>query len=431
MTQVKNQDGIQDAEFVEVPNLPDNIIHEIEIELSEKFLEKNPTIKSIYENGKLKVSLSPNIDGEFSDTITKLIPQLQSSELLIFNPFLDAINTLASYDYYIGVAKPIRTPEMDDKAYDVLVKKWIKEEDQRYKEVSNAIRTFNGTLTKSQNAMKKPIKDAYDEKIAKIKNLYEALKGFSDKRRDTVSTNFKELLDTQESIKIAKAEAVTAKANEQVKTLQEQNNEANLKIQRLSGVNAYADLVTEISEYFLAAQESISKLNVPGLIELKEEVTNKVFDVSSQGAAEQMKLESTAKMSRTGTIALIDEAILGIQNGTSVAQSQDFTQSAPISSPPPANAQVAETLYGGSEVVSNSESPMFNTNVTNDAENFADIIRRFNSMKGEIMAMKPFDDHRLAKTNSTLAQQKKGLMENIDKLISFVAKKQALYNQNN
>ena len=39
-------------------------IYPVEIELTENFLEKNPTIKGFYENGKFNIPISENIPEE-------------------------------------------------------------------------------------------------------------------------------------------------------------------------------------------------------------------------------------------------------------------------------------------------------------------------------------------------------------------------------
>ena len=420
----KNQEPIQDAEYVEVAVTPEKIIHEVEFQLSDTFLEKNPTIKEIYENGKIKIGLLPNIGNEFSDEIVKLIPELSSNDLTLFNPLVEMINTLASYDYIVGTAKPAKPEGMDDKEYDKIVKNWLKEEDTRYKSVSKLIRSFNGDSKRAKDAIKAPI----IQRGKMIDALYKTLTSFSEKRKEVLDNNFQPYSLELQAINKAKQDAIDKKNKEQIDQLTQASQEANEKLQVSEKKNNYADLVMEISTYFTEQQEKISQLNTSGLITLKEEVTAKVFDVSSQGPAEQIKLESNISTLRKGAIAVIDQAI-----------SNEITQPfLPVTSEPetdvPENAHVGETLYGPghsnpSNVTQYGYVPTFNSEVTNDSENFANIVMRFNMIIGEIDAMKNFTDPKLEKMNGTFNDQKQLLKANVKKLSDWIVKKQDLYNQ--
>lgn len=410
---------ITDAEFEEIPVIPEKVIHTIDVELTPEFLEKNPTINAIYKKGKLNLALQKNIEGEFSKMITDLIPELKSSELAIFNPFVEAINTLASYDYTVGTNKPVRPEGMDDKEYAKIVKAWITEEDVKYKEISNSIRTFNGEAGRSKTVMKAPI----TERAKMIDSLYSALKTFSDKRRDKVTENFKPYMDEVLAQKTAKATAAEAVANATIKTLEEKSSEATAKIEKLQGKSDYADLMTEISNYFTGAQEKVPGLNVSGLSALRTDVENHVFNLDAQGPAEQIALEKLAKGLKIGTFAIIDDAINSGNIGVAIGL-------------PPEDSErpfMGQTYSGSANPnpIESNNVPWFNSDVTNDAENFADIIMKFNLIFGHIAAMGDFKDPMLEKFNKTFKGQIEGFRKNGKAIQDWILKKQTQYNELN
>ena len=83
-------------------------IYPVEIELTENFLEKNPTIKGFYENGKFNIPISENIPEESAKSITSIVEDLNPRELVLFNPLVEAINTLAEIDNFKETEKPVQ-----------------------------------------------------------------------------------------------------------------------------------------------------------------------------------------------------------------------------------------------------------------------------------------------------------------------------------
>lgn len=416
MTAKKSE--IENEDFNEVINSPEKIIYPVEVELSENFLEKNPTLKGIYENGTMKIGLLPNIGSEFSDEITKLIPELKSDEIVLFNPLIETINTLASYDYIVGTTKPERPEGMDDKEYEKTLRTWIKSEETRYKSVSKLIRDFNGTTSRTKDEIKAPIL----ERGRKIDALYKTLKAFSDQRREILTRNFQPYMQEMEELKKAKADAVNAKHNEKVKELEQQTEETNKKLANAEKKNKYADMILEISTYFSQHQESIPILNIGGLLSLKKEVEEKDFQLSTLsdiGPLEQITLENMIKTSREGTMAVIDSAILAQQAGSDKAEEKEF-----VDNQLP-GAQIAETLYGSghsnpSKVTQYGYVPTFNTEVTNDEENFAIIIANFNMIVGCLQDMKGFEEPKMAKQNEVFIEQKGKVLESVKKLSTWI-----------
>ena len=105
-------------------------IYPVEIELTENFLEKNPTIKGFYENGKFNIPISENIPEESAKSITSIVEDLNPRELVLFNPLVEAINSLAEIDNFKETEKPIQQEEESEEAYLLRLKEWEKENDK-------------------------------------------------------------------------------------------------------------------------------------------------------------------------------------------------------------------------------------------------------------------------------------------------------------
>lgn len=385
-------------------NKQESKIYPVEIELSEDFLSKNPTIKDSYENGKLKVRLSSSISKDQATNITDVISDLKSRDLALFNPLLESINTIADLKHTLGSAKPEREEGISDEEYSKEVLKWVKEEDKTYKSITSAIRSFNGATTKSKKEIKAPIIAAGK----KVDILYNALKELSDSTRQIVDKNFSELIEEQE--RIAKEKEAKAKEAElqQIRELEIKNQEATEKIIENQKKANYADLVMEITSYYSGLSEKMAVLNEEGLKMLLLEVQGKTFDLSDIGAMEQASLKSTAD-------ALQKTNIQDIKNILDEKYSEG-----PF---PPADE--IEEFKNNLEKFP-EENP---TNPSNDSELFVDIIYHLKNMEVNANRIKTnFEDEKLSKISEQLAKQIAGLKNNIGILIGFTEKKAKIYN---
>lgn len=386
---------ITDAEFEELDNAQQKVNYPIDVEFTEKFLEKNPTIQSIYDKGKMNIGLLPNVDKEFVDKIVELVPELNSNEIVLFNPLIDAINTLASQDFIAEDDVPVRLEGEEDKDFMKRKKTWFETEYRKITDINKSIGSFNTALKESKKVMKDPI----ISRGKKIDSLYNALMAFSENRKEVTKTNFPKYLTAAQKIKEAKEAKANAAAIAETERLKTENSAANEKIANLSAKSSYADLTTEIQDYFAEKQLGIPKLNLQGLTDLSIEIADKVFDVSSQGDLEQIKLENMAKAFVTFTNGEIQKAKDSLGTAGAVT-----------------------------ETVSEAPDPTFNTEVTNDEENFADIIRRLNSVKGDIEGMKQFTDPRLAKINEKFFEQIEIIKKTNNACIKYIGTIQEKFN---
>lgn len=367
---MSTKENIEDAVYEEVNGKTEKVNYEIELELSENFLEKNPTIKSIYNKGKMSIGLLPNVDKEFVDNIIGLVPELNSSELVLFNPLIEAINDLASQDFISEESMPRRMDFEEDKDFNKRKKTWFEGEYRKITDINKSIGSFNTALKESKKIIKEPI----IARGKKIDALYNQLVAFSENRKEVAKSNFPKYLEAVQKMKEAKEAKANAAATAEKEALEKSNAEATEKIEALSKKSSYADLMSEVSTYFSGKQSEIETSNQKGLILLKEEITNKTFDFSSQGELEQANLLSSVRMFRGSVLSEIEKAIEPESN---------VSESEPIQETPTA----------------------FNVQVTNDEENFADIIRRLNSIKGDLDGMQKFSDPRLGKVNDKFFEQ--------------------------
>lgn len=374
-------------------------IYPVEIELTENFLEKNPTIKGFYENGKFNIPISENIPEESAKSITSIVEDLNPRELVLFNPLVEAINSLAEIDNFKETEKPVQEEEESEEAYLLRLKEWEKENDKIFKSANGTIRSFNGSLTKS----KKEVKEPYLKISKKIDNLYNFLKDFSDKRKKKLEENFSGLISKQEEDKKRKEEEAKKLELEQIKNLQMKNEEANEKLQAAAIKTSYADKVTEITVYYNEQESKISSLNENGLLILKEEINQKVFNFENFGDMEQATLQSIEKSMRKSILSSIDSAINLGSFENIVSEEQAFVQE--------------------------KEQPK---EPNNDYEVFSNTLIRLNNAKSQIDSIKvDFKDERLAKLKVTLEGQFKLLSDNVQKLIDFTEKKNKIYNELN
>lgn len=372
------------------------LVYPVEIELTEKFLEKNPTIKSIYEEGKLQLALSSKIDQTFAKTITDVVGELHSRELVLFNPLLDAINNIAEFQNVVGTAKPERTAEMNDKDYEKVVKEWIKSEEEVVKKITGAIRSFNGSTTNSKKEIKEPIIAAGK----KIDTLYNALKSFSEQVKQKVETNFKPLLDEKARIEEEKQRALKEVELAQIAELEQKSNEANEKLLEAQRKISYADLMAEITNYFSSQDQNTEQLNISGLQTLKDNVLQKSFDVSSIGPAEQIALESLIKTMRTSLVLKIDTLIANDSAKADVLEAEEFKEN--LEKYPQGDPTIAVT----------------------DSDQFVKMAYHLTNAKREITRINSsFKDPRLKELSEKLEAQFTGLSKNMDVLINFVNKK--------
>ena len=388
-----SKETIEDAVYEEVNGQTEKVNYEVAVEFTENFLEKNPTIKNVYAKGKMNIGLLPNVDKEFVEHIVGLIPELNSNEIVLFNPLIDAINTLASQDFIVEADIPKRLEGEEDKEFSKRKKTYLDEQYRKLTDINKSVGSFNTALKTSKKVMKDPLL----ERGRKIDSLYNALAAFSEKRKEVAKGNFKKYIAIQEKIKEAAEAKKNAAALAEKQALEEKNAEQAGKIEALSQKSSYADLMTEISDYFTEKEKEISKLNPEGLDALLVEVEAKTFDVSSQGDLEQIKLEGIATNLKKFLLIQVNQA-------------------------KQPSAEVAETK----EEPVKTES--FNTEVTNDAENFADIIRRLNSIKGELDGMTKFTDPRLAKINDKLFEQIDIMKKTNTACIKYVGGVQEKYN---
>lgn len=390
----KNE-NIEDAVYEEVNNSQEKVNYEINVEFTENFLEKNPTIKSVYnkEKNKLNIGLLPNVDKEFVEQIVGLIPELNSNEIVLFNPLIQAINDLASQDFITEDDVPKRMDYEEDKDFNKRKKIWLETQYRKITDINKSIGSFNTSLKTS----KKTIKDPLITRGKKIDALYNALASFSENRKEIAKNNFPKYLVAQQKIKEAQEAKKNAAAIAEKEALEAANKEQTEKIEALSKKSSYADLAAVITDYFDEKQEAVNKANKVGLEDLLKEINAKTFDFSGHGELEQIKLEKSVKMFREVTVGKIEKALQELETH-SVQEDK------------------------------NDSVPSFNTEVTNDEENFADIIRRFNSIKGELEGMKQFTDPRLAKINDKLFEQIDIIKKTNNACIKYIGTVQEKYN---
>ena len=384
---------IEDAVYEEVNGQTEKVNYEVAVEFTENFLEKNPTIKDVYDKGKMNIGLLPNVDKEFVEHIVGLIPELNSNEIVLFNPLIDAINTLASQDFIIEADVPKRMEGEEDKEFSKRKKTYLDEQYRKLTDITKSVGSFNTALKTSKKVMKDPLL----ERGRKIDSLYNALSSFSEKRKEVAQGNFKKYIAIQEKIKEQAEAKKNAAALAEKQALEEKNAEQAGKIEALSQKSSYADLMTEISDYFTEKEKDISKLNLQGLEDLLIEVESKNFDVSSQGDLEQIKLEGIATNLKSFLVIQVNKA------------KRLFTE----------ESQKTEDSV---------KKESFNTEVKNDVENFADIIRRLNSIKGELDGMTKFADPRLEKINEKLFEQIDIIKKTNGACIKYVGGVQEKYN---
>lgn len=384
---------IEDAVYEEVNGQTKKVNYEVAVEFTENFLEKNPTIKDVYAKGKMNIGLLPNVDKEFVEHIVGLIPELNSNEIVLFNPLIDAINTLASQDFIVEADVPKRLEGEEDKEFSKRKKTYLDEQYRKLTDITKSVGSFNTALKTSKKVMKDPLL----ERGRKIDSLYNALSSFSEKRKEIAKGNFKKYIAIQEKIKEQAEAKKNAAALAEKQALEEKNAEQAGKIEALSQKSSYADLMTEISDYFTEKEKDISKLNLQGLEDLLIEVESKNFDVSSQGDLEQIKLEGIATNLKSFLVIQVNKA------------KRLFTE----------ESQKTEDSV---------KKESFNTEVKNDVENFADIIRRLNSIKGELDGMTKFADPRLGKINEKLFEQIDIIKKTNSACIKYVGGVQEKYN---
>lgn len=384
---------IEDAVYEEVNGQTEKVNYEVAVEFTENFLEKNPTIKDVYDKGKMNIGLLPNVDKEFVEHIVGLIPELNSNEIVLFNPLIDAINTLASQDFIVEADVPKRLEGEEDKEFSKRKKTYLDEQYRKLTDITKSVGSFNTALKTSKKVMKDPLL----ERGRKIDSLYNALSSFSEKRKEIAKGNFKKYIAIQEKIKEQAEAKKNAAALAEKQALEEKNAEQAGKIEALSQKSSYADLMTEISDYFTEKEKDISKLNLQGLEDLLIEVESKNFDVSSQGDLEQIKLEGIATNLKSFLVIQVNKA------------KKLFTE----------ESQKTEDSV---------KKESFNTEVKNDVENFADIIRRLNSIKGELDGMTKFADPRLEKINEKLFEQIEIIKKTNGACIKYVGGVQEKYN---
>ncbi len=376
-------------------------IYPVEIELTETFLEKNPTIKEMYKEGELKIELSSQIEPDFAETITDVIADLKSRELVLFNPLISAINNIAEFQNVVGTTKPKRTAEMDDKEYEKTVRDWIKSEEEVIKKMTSMIRSFNGSATSSKKKIKEPIIAAGK----KIDILYNALKDFSDKVKSKVESNFKPLLDEKAEIEQKKLDALKAAETAQIAELEQKNEEANQKILEQSKKVTYADLTMEITQYFSEIDSQIDQLNISGLQVLRNSVSEKQFEINGVGPLEEANLAKLINTMKESSILKIDSHIAGDKDQFEKSEEQEFKDN--LKNYPNGDPTVAVT----------------------DSEIFVKASYHLANMKRECSRITcEFKDPRLQKLSATLQTQMSGLSENINKLIAFIDKKAEAYN---
>ena len=305
---------IEDAVYEEVNDSQEKKIYEIEVELTDNFLEKNPTIKNMYNKGKISIGLLPNVDKKFVDKIVELVPELKSNELVLFNPLIEAINVLASQDFIVEDSIPRRMDYEEEKDFNKRKKIWLEAEYRKLTDINKAIGSFNTTLKDSKKIIKAPLL----ERANKIDALYNALVEFSNSRKEIAKKNFPKYLDAAEKIKQAKLAKANAAALAETEALKNANNAATEKIEALSKKSSYADLTTEITDYFDEKQEAADKANKIGLEELLKEVNEKEFDVTDHGELEQIKLEKSIKMFRDATVTKIEKLLADITPTSSI-----------------------------------------------------------------------------------------------------------------
>ena len=384
---------IEDAVYEEVNGQTEKVNYEVAVEFTENFLEKNPTIKDVYAKGKMNIGLLPNVDKEFVEHIVGLIPELNSNEIVLFNPLIDAINTLASQDFIVEADVPKRLEGEEDKEFSKRKKTYLDEQYRKLTDITKSVGSFNTALKTSKKVMKDPLL----ERGRKIDSLYNALSSFSEKRKEIAKGNFKKYIAIQEKIKEQAEAKKNAAALAEKQALEEKNAEQAGKIEALSQKSSYADLMTEVSDYFTEKEKDISKLNLQGLEDLLIEVESKNFDVSSQGDLEQIKLEGIATNLKSFLVIQVNKA------------KRLFTE----------ESQKTEDSV---------KKESFNTEVKNDVENFADIIRRLNSIKGELDGMTKFADPRLEKINEKLFEQIEIIKKTNGACIKYVGGVQEKYN---
>lgn len=389
------KETIEDAVYEEVNETTEKVNYVVELELSENFLEKNPTIKSIYDKGKMSIGLLPNVDKEFVEKIISLIPELNSKELVLFNPLIEAINTLASQDFISEEPVPKRMDYEEDKDFNKRKKEWLESEYRKFTDLNKSIGAFNTALKTSKKTMKDPIL----ERSRQIDALYNSLTAFSENRKEVARNNFPKYLIAQQKIKEAQEAKKNAAALAEKQALETANAEAAQKIETLTKKSSYADLVTDISTYFNGKSTEVDTLNYNGLELLKQEVTDKTFDFSNQGELEQANLLASVKMFRTSIISQIEKAM-------------ESTTSPSVPDPDPVQ-----------------EKPVEEKKVESVEDNFIDIIHRLNNVNTELDCIEKFQDPKFEKVNEKFFEQIEIMRKTGKACVKYITTIQEKYNK--
>lgn len=440
---MKDQNKNQEVEEKE-------IIHEVEIQFSEDFLEKNPTIKQMYKDGKWNVPMSSGVDENTAKTITDVIGELKQKDLVTFNPLLEAINQIAEFKKIVGTVKPDRLEDESDKDYDKRVKEWLKGEDESFKDISKTLRSFNGSVTNSKKEIKAPILEAG----RKVDVLFNALKGYSDSVKTKSEQNFKPFLDEKKRIEKEKEDLKNKEQTDAIADLANKNEIANQKLLASEAKNSYADTLTGLTNYFLEQEQKIPSLNLSGLQDLLKEINEKVFDFSHITPMEQISLENLEKSLRSGAVLKINTAITNpfALSADEIPQEQPQQvqgtpmnfQFAPDTAPEP--VQNIAHVYGQAEngsldiqmqgghvvsVASTMENPFPNPPTT-DMARFNFMVYSLDKAKELIDGINlDFDEPLLQGVADKLKIQFKTLSGNTKTLLEFAQKKRTQFTQTN
>ena len=373
-------------------------VYDVEFELSENFLEKNPTIKSLYSEGKLSFPFLADMDKDFGDALMDVIPELRSSDIVTINPLLEAIQELLKADNTVGTTKPEKEDGEDEKVYDKRLKTWLKEQSEIYTQLNKTIGSFNSTSRTS----KKIVKEPFTSVTKKIDVLYNALTSFSEQRREKLNENFIEYLVAKKQIEDEKQALKDKAANEKLEALQEENKVANEKLIKSQAKSSYADKMTEITQYYNSVTEEVEKRNEAGLQELVEMLIEKEWDFTSFGDMEQVTLGSLKKTLHEACLVKIKEAV--------DKPSETKTEDVPDIAPAPA---IEEEVPAGND--NQSKIAMFNM-----------VVIRLKNSVNELENIKPIQGEEFTELNEILKKQFSVLIENNNKLIAFVEKKKQL-----
>lgn len=376
----------------------ENQVHEVEVELSENFLEKNPTIKSLYKEGKLQLPFLDAMSNEFGEAVRSLVPELRGTDIVAINPLFEAIDQLLKYDNVIGTAKPEREAEMDDKTYSKVVNQWIKEQDEVRIAMEKDVSSFNGVLRDSKKIVKAPI----IEMGKKVDNLYNLLKDFSDKRKEKIDTNFKESLDEKERIKQEKERIKNEKAEAQLKALQEQNEENTKKIIEAQKKSSYADKMVEITNFFTASEKEIQILNEAGLMELVGKVKEHEFgSFEDYSESQQETLNALITQLKDGILVKIKKAIEEKEEAVAPVAEETIEEEANLS---PEFVEISNE--------NNQDKAMFRMQIL-----------RLKNALNEVESIKPINGDIYKSYNEKMNVQYQALSSNLKKLISHIEKK--------